>query len=132
VIFYEAPHRILETVVDLAAAYGDTRELVIARELTKKFEEIVRLPLGGARAWVESNTHRQQGEFVLVLGPQAAAESVDDGEAERVLRILLEDHSVSDAARIASRITGGSKNALYEKALALPAGKTPGKPRKPR
>lgn len=132
VIFYEAPHRILETVVDLAAVYGDVRELVIARELTKKFEEIARLPLGEARAWVEANAHRQQGEFVLVLGPQAAMEGADDGEAERVLGILLEDHSVSDAARIAARITGGSKNALYEKALALPAGAPPGKPRKPR
>ena len=67
---------------------------------------------------------------MLVLGPRAAAEAADDGEAERVLRILLEDHSVSDAARIAARITGASKNVLYEKALALPP--APGKPRKPR
>ncbi len=132
VIFYEAPHRILETVVDLAAAFGSVRELVIARELTKKFEEIVRLPLGEASAWIEANAHRQQGEFVLVLGPQAAAESPDDGEAERVLRILLEDHSVSDAARIAARITGASKNVLYDRALELPAPPPTGKPRKPR
>jgi 16S rRNA (cytidine1402-2'-O)-methyltransferase len=132
VIFYEAPHRILETVTDLAAAFGDTRELVIARELTKKFEEIARLPLGEAKAWIESNAHRQQGEFVLVLGPQAAMESADDGEAERVLRILLEDHSVSDAARIAARITGASKNVLYERSLALAAELPPGKTRKPR
>lgn len=132
VIFYEAPHRILETVEDLAAAFGATRELVIARELTKKFEEIVRLPLGGAKAWIEGNAHRQQGEFVLVLGPAAAVESADDGGAERVLRILLEDHSVSDAARIAARLSGASKNVLYERALALAAELPPGKARKPR
>ena len=122
----------LETVVDLVAAFGEARELVIARELTKKFEEVARLALGEARAWVEGNPHRQQGEFVLVLGPRPAAVAEDDGESERVLRILLEDHSVSDSARIAARITGASKNALYEKALALPAATAPGKPRKPR
>lgn len=136
VIFYEAPHRVLETVGDLAEAFGDTRELVIARELTKKFEEVARLPLSAATAWIEANPHRQQGEFVLVLGPRPPAQSADDGEQERVLRILLEDHSVSDAARVAARICGTSKNALYERALALaatlPAPAATGKPRKPR
>jgi 16S rRNA (cytidine1402-2'-O)-methyltransferase len=132
IILYEAPHRILETVKDLAAAFGSDRELAIARELTKKFEEIVRIPLGAAQAWVEANPHRQQGEFVLVLGPKAAAGTEDDGEAERVLRVLLEDHSVSDAARIAARLTGGSKNALYATALALSALVPAVKPRKPR
>lgn len=131
-ILYEAPHRILETVEDLAAAFGPERELVIARELTKKFEEIARLPLGAAKAWIEAGTHRQQGEFVLVLGPMAASETEDDGEAERVLRVLLEDHSVSDAARIAARLTGGSKNALYAQALELAAQLPELKPRKPR
>lgn len=136
VIFYEAPHRVLETVTDMAAAFGEARELVIARELTKKFEEVARLPLGEAQAWVGANPHRQQGEFVLVLGPQAVAAQADDGESDRILRILLEDHAVSDAARIAARITGGSKNTLYRRALELSAeaplpapGGKPGKPR---
>jgi len=119
VVIYEAPHRVLETVTDLAAAFGPEREVVIARELTKKFEEIARLPLGAAAEWIGSNSHRQQGEFVLVLGPKAAAESKDDGEAERILLVLLEDLSVSEAARIAARLTGGSKNALYARALEL-------------
>lgn len=132
VIFYEAPHRILETVDALAEAFGPDRELVLGRELTKKFEEMARMPLGAAHAWIEANPHRQQGEFVLVLGPKAAVESKDDGAAERILRVLLEDHSVSDAARIGARLTGGSKNALYAQALDL-AGQTSGmKPRKPR
>jgi len=105
-ILYEAPHRVLETVQDLAAAFGPDRELAIARELTKKFEEIGRMPLGTAQAWIEANPHRQQGEFVLVLGPKAKAETEDDGEAERILRVLLEDHPVSDAARIAAKLSG--------------------------
>jgi 16S rRNA (cytidine1402-2'-O)-methyltransferase len=116
VVLYEAPHRILETVEDLEARFGPGRELVIARELTKKFEELVRLPLGEARGWLQAGPHRQQGEFVLVLAPgetrpQAAA------DAERVLRLLLEALAPSDAARLAARITGMPKSLLYRKAL---------------
>lgn len=126
VILYEAPHRVLETVDDLCAAYGPAREVVIARELTKKFEEIARMPLGDARAWIEAGSHRQQGEFVLVLGPKAVAEDAEDGASERILRVLLEELSVSDAARLAARITGGSKNDLYRRALALETAAGPG------
>jgi len=131
VVLYEAPHRVLETVEDLATAFGPDREVVIARELTKKFEEIARLPLGEAREWIVANPHRQQGEFVLVLGPKGTPEAKEDGEAERILRILLEEVSVSAAARIAARLTGGSKNALYSRALEL-AGEPGIKPAKPR
>ena len=119
IILYEAPHRILETVMDLCAVYGAEREIVIARELTKKFEEIARMPLGEAAQWIESGPHRSQGEFVLVLGPRPVVDEADDGEVERMLRVLLEELSVSDAARIAARLTGGSKNELYRRALAL-------------
>lgn len=132
IILYEAPHRILACVEDLAATLGPEREIVIARELTKKFEEIVRLELRAAKAWIEANAHRQQGEFVLVVGPKPPAGPEENGEAERVLRVLLEDHSVSDAARIAARLTGGSKNTLYERALALSANPPAGKPHQPR
>ncbi|MSP96531.1 MAG: 16S rRNA (cytidine(1402)-2'-O)-methyltransferase [Betaproteobacteria bacterium] len=119
VILYEAPHRILATLEDLCSTYGAEHEIVIARELTKKFEEIARMPLGGASAWIASNPHRQRGEFVLVLGPKPRLEQADDGEADRVLRVLLADLSVSQAAHIAARLTGGSKNDLYRRALAL-------------
>jgi 16S rRNA (cytidine1402-2'-O)-methyltransferase len=132
VIFYEAPHRILECVEDLAAAFGPERELVVARELTKKFEEIARMKLADAKAWVEGNAHRQQGEFVLVLGPHATERSVTQDESDKVLGVLLEDHSVSDAARIAAKLTGQSKNTLYDRALELAAARPPGKPRKAR
>lgn len=131
IVLYEAPHRVLESVEDLAAAFGPDREIVIARELTKKFEEIARLPLSGAAAWIAANPHRQQGEFVLVLGPQPRPEAAEDGEAERILRILVEEVSVSEAARIAARLTGASKNALYARALELARqdGVKPAKPR---
>jgi 16S rRNA (cytidine1402-2'-O)-methyltransferase len=116
VVLYEAPHRIVEAVEDLAARFGPKREIAIARELTKKFEEVARLPLGEARAWLLADAHRQQGEFVLVLAPGRAkpAGAVD---AERALDALLEALAPSDAARIAARITGVPKRVLYRKAL---------------
>ena len=116
VVFYEAPHRVAETLADLAERFGPARELVIARELTKKFEEVVRLPLGGAAAWLAGRAQRSQGEFVLVLGPGEKPSS-DEAQGERVLGILLETLSPSDAARLAARITGVARNLLYRKAL---------------
>lgn len=124
IILYEAPHRVLDTVADLCTAFGAAREIVFARELTKKFEEIARMPLGEAGAWIAANSHRQQGEFVLVLGPAPAVETSDAADTDRMLAILLEELSVSEAARVAARLTGGSKNALYRRALALAASGT--------
>lgn len=118
VIFYEAPHRVLECVQDLLARFGGEREIVIARELSKKFEEVARLPLAAAPAWLEAGAHRQQGEFVLVVGPGAPA-APDAQAAERVLEALLEALPASEAAKLAARITGAPRNALYKRALEL-------------
>ena len=115
VVLYEAPHRNSQTLADLAERFGGQREIVIGRELTKKFEEVARLPLGDAATWLEA-PHRRQGEFVLVLAPggEKRGESVD---AERVLEVLLESLAPSEAAKLAARITGAPKNSLYRKAL---------------
>jgi 16S rRNA (cytidine1402-2'-O)-methyltransferase len=116
VVLYEAPHRIEETLLDLAQRLGAEREVVIARELSKKFEEVVRLPLGRAIEWLAGRRERRQGEFVLVLaaGPEARKETVD---AERVLEVLLDAVAPSEAAKLAAKITGLPKNALYRKAV---------------
>lgn len=116
VILYEAPHRVLDTVLALLERFGPEREIAIARELSKKFEEIARMRLADAPAWLAAGPHRQQGEFVLVLGP-GEEKDADLAEAERVLKILLEKLPASDAARLASRITGVPRNALYRAAL---------------
>jgi 16S rRNA (cytidine1402-2'-O)-methyltransferase len=117
-VFYEAPHRILETVAALATVFGAGRTLVLARELTKLFETIHSCPADQALAWLEADTNRQRGEFVLLLS--GASVSGDDGEAERVLKLLLDDGlPVKQAAKLAHAITGVGKNALYERALAL-------------
>ncbi len=116
-VFYEAPHRVVEAVEDLAATLGG-RTLVIARELTKLFETIHACPLGEAAAWLQGDSNRQKGEFVLMVS--GAPAGADDGEAERVLRLLLADGlPVKQAAKLAAAITGGAKNALYERALQL-------------
>ena len=112
VILYEAPHRVLATVQALLAHFGPERELLIAREMTKKFEEVARMKLAAAPAWLTAGAHRQQGEFVLVLGP-GGEKRPEQAEGERVLDILLEHLPASEAARLAARITGLPKKALY-------------------
>jgi 16S rRNA (cytidine1402-2'-O)-methyltransferase len=117
VVLYEAPHRVREALADLLARFGAGREIVIARELTKKFEEIARLPLGEAQAWLEAQPHRQHGEFVLVLAPGAEKRPAAGMDAARVLGLLLEALPASEAARLAARITAAPRNALYKMAL---------------
>lgn len=116
VVFYEAPHRIAQTLEDLKQRFGDARELVIARELTKKFEEIARLPLGSAAEWLAARPEREQGEFVLVLQPGSERKPAS-ADPEKVLEILLEALTPSEAARLAAKITGAPKNLLYRKTL---------------
>lgn len=116
VILYEAPHRVLATVRALLDRFGPEREIVMARELSKKFEEVARMTLAEAPAWLAAGPHRQSGEFVLVLGP-GAEKQAELAEGVRVLKILLEKMPVGDAARLAARITGLPKNALYRQAL---------------
>lgn len=116
VILYEAPHRILEALSDLAARFGPEREILIARELTKKFEEVARLPLGAAREWLLADPHRSQGEFVLVLAAGEARPAVVL-DAERALDALLEFLAPSEAAKVAARLTGQPRRLLYRKAL---------------
>ncbi len=117
-VFYEAPHRVLESVEALAAAFGPERTIVFARELTKLFETIHSCPLGEALEWLKADTNRQRGEFVLLV--EGASEGADDGAGERVLKLLLgEGLPVKQCAKLAAEITGASKNELYQKALAL-------------
>ena len=116
-VFYEAPHRILESVAALALAFGPERTLVLARELTKLFETIHSCPLGEALGWLQADANRQRGEFVLLVS--GARPSADDGEGKRVLKLLLDEGlPVKQAAKLAHAITGFGKNALYELALA--------------
>jgi len=117
-VFYEAPHRIAETLDDLAATLEPSREIVVAREITKMFEQIVRMPIVEAPAWLAADPNRARGEFVLLVSAAPPPDGLSP-EAERVLGCLLANMPVKQAAKLAAAITGVSKNALYERALAL-------------
>ena len=119
-VFYEAPHRVEETVADLAAVLEPQRTLVVARELTKLFEQIAAMPLAEGPAWFSADDNRRRGEFVLIVsGPPPRAGL--DAETERVLGALLAELPVKQAAKLAATITGAAKNDLYQRALELKA-----------
>jgi len=119
IVFYEAPHRILELTEDLRTVLGDQRTITYAREITKRFESIHTCVLSEALTWLVADTDRQRGEFVVIVsGAEPVLDKAGD-EAERVLRILLDVLPVSQAAAVAAKITGARKNELYERALQM-------------
>lgn len=120
-IFYEAPHRIVETLEDLVSAFGPDRLATLARELTKTFETIKRAPLAELLAWVSSDSNQQRGEIVLVVegAPERDVEETRALTAESVLRILVRELPVKQAAGLAAEMMGLKRNALYDMALAL-------------
>ncbi|CDF85854.1 Ribosomal RNA small subunit methyltransferase I [Pseudomonas knackmussii B13] len=117
-IFYEAPHRLLECLQDMAEVFGEERQAVLARELTKTFETIKGIPLGELRDWVAADSNQQRGECVLLLAGWEAPEAEGvDSESLRVLDLLLAELPVKRAAALAAEITGLRKNLLYQAAL---------------
>jgi 16S rRNA (cytidine1402-2'-O)-methyltransferase len=118
-VFYEAPHRIVEFVEDLLKIFGSERGVVLARELTKRFESIHRCSLRDAPAWLAGDSDRQRGEFVVIVSGNLQVETEDQTEARRVLEVLLEELPVKQAAALAAQIVGRRKNELYDLALTL-------------
>lgn len=119
-VFYEAPHRVIESVQDMATVLGAERRLTIARELTKTFETFHRCQLGDALAWLQADPNQQRGEFVLLVeaAPAIEAGPISD-EAERTLKLLLAELPLKQAVKLAADISGAKKNALYDHALKL-------------
>ncbi|MBB1485490.1 16S rRNA (cytidine(1402)-2'-O)-methyltransferase [Oceanospirillum sediminis] len=120
-VFYESPHRVLESLKDIAEVFGEGRELTLARELTKTFETFLSGSLAEVIEQVEADSNQRKGEFVLVVA--GADESSDDDEgsvaAGRVLEVLLEELPVKQAAALTAKITGQKKNSLYQQALSM-------------
>ena len=120
-VFYEAPHRILECVADLNTVLGGEREIVLAREITKMFESIHRCRLHEATTWLNSDPNNLRGEFVLLI---SAAQIRNEGlstESEQVLSVLLQELPLKQAVQLAVKITGVARNELYQRALVLKA-----------
>ena len=126
-MFFEAPHRIAATAADLTGLLPEQRQIVVGRELTKQFEQIVRLAVAELPAWLAADSHHQRGEFALLVEAAPAIERGDDTAAtvselgERVLRQLTVELPPRQAARLASRISGDEADALYRRAVALRA-----------
>lgn len=120
VLFYEAPHRVRDSVEDLLAVLGPERRITLARELTKVFESIHECALGEAIAWMEADPNHARGEFVLILhAPLPREADAQAQEALRVVGILMRELPISQAAKLAAQITGARRNDLYEAALRL-------------
>ena len=121
-VFYEAPHRVVDAVEDLAAGLGAERVIVMARELTKLFESVHRCTLGEAAQWLRADKDRQRGEFVLVVsGNPAPAEAGDAIDVDKVLKLLLAELPLAQAVKLACAITGRKRGDLYPRALELKA-----------
>lgn len=121
-VFYESPHRIADSLMDMCEIFGEQRQAVICRELTKTWETIHGDTLGALCLWIMADDNNRRGEFVVIVhGAPARAEEELPAEVERQLRILMEELPVKQAASLAARLTGLKKNALYKRALELSA-----------
>lgn len=119
-IFYEAPHKLRNTLDDLRAAFGDARRISLSRELTKLHEETLRFTLGESVAYFAENAPR--GEFVLILEgapedfPKDDCVRMDAAAAEVQTRVA-QGESVKDAVKAVSASAGVKKNALYQRVI---------------
>ena len=119
-VFYESPHRIIETLTDMTDIFGKERVTVLARELTKTFETIRRDSLENLLGWVKEDSNQQKGEIVLVVaGAKPVSNEGLSGDTMHILKVLLGHVSVKQAASIAAELSGQKKNQLYEAALKL-------------
>ena len=132
-LIFEAPHRIEETAADLAAAFEPQREMAVGRELTKQFEQVVRLRVGEFPAWLAEDSNHRRGEFALLLFAAAGGGRADDaGRPEvseigiRAISVLSESMPPRQAARLAARISGDAADALYRRAVSDREGRRAG------
>ncbi|MCB1644231.1 MAG: 16S rRNA (cytidine(1402)-2'-O)-methyltransferase [Pseudomonadales bacterium] len=119
-VFYEAPHRIVDLMADMVSVFGEAREVVIGRELTKKFEQLWSGSAAAAVAALAGEEIPVRGEFVvLVAGALPADSTADETEQFRVLSLLLPELPPKKAAELTASITGGNKKDLYAQAVAI-------------
>ncbi|MEZ8101370.1 16S rRNA (cytidine(1402)-2'-O)-methyltransferase [Vibrio bivalvicida] len=114
-VFYESPHRILDSLDDMLEILGPDREVVLARELTKTFETIQGMPLGELVEWVKSDSNQQRGEMALLIhGYRSSEDDSIPEEVKRTVTILTKELPLKKAAAMAAEIYNLKKNALYK------------------
>lgn len=118
-IFYEAPHRILDSIQDMATVFGADRPVGFAREITKAFETIKKMTLGELATFITQDSHQQKGEIVVVVGGAVQQKDLEQEQLDQLLTRLLQDVSVKAAAQLASDLTGVKKKIAYQRALEL-------------
>ena len=118
IVFFEVPHRIMQSLDDLIVCFGKHRKAALAKELTKVHEMVYRNTLSTIRDWLMADKSRQKGEFVVLVAG-AEKDSFDLSEATRTLKILLESLPVREAVPVAAKLLRGRKNDLYKLALKL-------------
>lgn len=118
-LFYESPHRILHSLQDMQAVFGEERPMVFARELTKTYETIRQGTIAQILQWIAEEPQQLKGEMVLIVAGAEKMQAGSLGQADEVLSVLLAELPVKQAAHLASQITGIKKNELYQRALAM-------------
>ncbi|MBL8311115.1 MAG: 16S rRNA (cytidine(1402)-2'-O)-methyltransferase [Burkholderiales bacterium] len=120
-VFFESPHRVEKTLMAAAAALPADRRVVVARELTKKFETVTALSAGALPAWLSATADRLRGEFVIVVAGAPAAPAAQGAliDARALLKALLAELPPAKAAKVAAKVTGGDRDTLYTLAESL-------------
>ncbi|PTV45232.1 16S rRNA (cytidine(1402)-2'-O)-methyltransferase [Acinetobacter oleivorans] len=118
-IFYEAPHRILESIKDMAQVFGEDRPVGFAREITKTFETIKKMILKDLVSFIENDHNQEKGEIVVIVGGAAAKTDLEQEKLDELLKRLLQDLSVKAASQLAADLTGIKKKVAYQRALEL-------------
>jgi 16S rRNA (cytidine1402-2'-O)-methyltransferase len=118
-VFFESPHRLIDSLMDMQAVFGAERRATVARELTKVHETIYSDTLQYILQWLQRDENQRKGEFVIVVEGQNKPAKAPDREAQRLLSVLLKSLPPSQAVAAASELGGGARNKLYRLALEL-------------
>ncbi|MDE2196814.1 MAG: 16S rRNA (cytidine(1402)-2'-O)-methyltransferase [Gammaproteobacteria bacterium] len=124
-VYYEAVHRLAESLDDMAQVFGGARPAVIARELTKLHESMRAGTLASLAEWARTDSHAAKGEAVVLVSGAATASNTADADSDAVLAVLLEELPLKQAAALAAKLTGQKRNMLYQRALKISKTKNP-------
>ncbi len=118
-IFYESTHRLFDTLADMQTIFGDNKQIVLAKELTKTWETIVSLPVCQLLEWLKADSNRQKGEFVLIVEGHTKTDKAIDSAVINTLKLLQKELPLKKAASLTAEIYGLKKNQLYQIGLTL-------------